>query len=113
MVPTGAPEFLHDYYPESLTQESPLPVIARSASWSTSRSLSNSVSIKDDGLDGDKLRKNDLSPADKRNVDIALDLTIFDAVLSGKSQWCIDPKYLIQAGIRTEHGLFNMRFFLW
>lgn len=55
----------------------------------------------------------ELSPADKENIEMALDLMVLDAVLSGSWNNIIDPRYLVQAGINTGHGLFITCFLLW
>lgn len=111
MVP--ASELPHGFYsgPQSgSTQELPTP-IARSVSRSTAPSFSASASVREDGLD-DRIRKSDLPLPDKRNVEIASDLIILDAIISGK--WNnTEPKYLIQAGAKTGHGLFIILFLPW
>lgn len=100
------------YYSESSTHELHSPTVAPSVSRSTSRSVSTPVSIRN--LD-DKLRKCALSHADKRNVELALDLIVLDAILNG-TPWDsdnVEPTYLMQASAKTGHGLFRIRFLRW
>ena len=108
-VPTPGSFSTHGYYPESATHS---PTIERSVSRSTSLSLSTSVSTRDGAKDSardgpdPKIRKSKLPSADKRNIELASDLFILDAVLSGK--WDnVGATYLIQAGTRTGHSLFH------
>ncbi|KAI9453749.1 hypothetical protein HD554DRAFT_2043269 [Boletus coccyginus] len=91
------------YYSESSTHELHSPTVAPSVSRSTSRSVSTPVSIRN--LD-DKLRKCTLSHADKRNVELALDLIVLDAILNG-TPWDsdnVEPTYLMQASAKTGHA---------
>ena len=106
MAPTTG-SFPHGYYPEPVTQELRPPMIERSISRSTSHSLSTSVSARD-GPDN-KVHKSKLSPSDKWNVDMTLDLIIFNAIVTGK--WDdIESSYLTRACARTKHGSFHTCF---
>ena len=99
--------FPHGCYPEPVTWKLCSPTFKWSISQSMSHSLSTSVSARD-GPDN-KICKSKLSPANKWNIEMASNLIIFNAIMTGK--WDdIESSYLTQAVAQTDHGPFHTCF---
>ena len=62
----------------------------------------------------EKLHKCTLLPADKQNIDLAVDYIVLDAILKGMP-WDsdnVEPTYLMRASTETGNGLFYIHFLL-